>query len=145
MKQPMSKQDIAQTLDQAAFSVTAIQQISIENEINLEDAYDIQAASIDKRKERGEKLTGFKLGFTSKAKMEQMGVHEIIWGRLTDLSVSSGDARRNRIVFPDPSTRRNVRRGHFESRQSLLLQIAWDSSVCAQFSGSPPNQPKRQE
>jgi len=32
---------------------------------------------------RGEKSIGIKLGFTSKAKMEQMGVHDLIWGQLT--------------------------------------------------------------
>jgi len=50
----------------------------------LDDAYKIQRLSIDKRLDRGEKLVGYKLGFTSYAKMEQMGVHDLIWGLLTD-------------------------------------------------------------
>jgi 2-oxo-3-hexenedioate decarboxylase len=52
--------------------------------------------------ERGEKKVGFKLGFTSKAKMEQMGVHSIIWGRLTDQMkiVSSGFLRREKFIHP---------------------------------------------
>lgn len=75
---------LATLLDQASFSAKAIPQISLDQKISLPDAYAIQAASLGKRYARGEQPTGFKLGFTSKAKMEQMGVHEIIWGRLTD-------------------------------------------------------------
>lgn len=82
MKQSMK--NIAKILDQAAFTAKATQQVSIGQAISLADAYAIQAISLARRHERGEKLTGFKLGFTSKAKMEQMGVHEIIWGRLTN-------------------------------------------------------------
>jgi len=74
----------ASQLDAAAKMAKATHQIAKENAISLTDAYAIQQASIDKRIERGEKLIGFKLGFTSKAKMEQMGVDEIIFGRLTD-------------------------------------------------------------
>ncbi len=82
MKHPIKK--IAAALDQAALQSQATQQVSLTHPISLEEAYDIQKISIEKRLERGEKLTGYKLGFTSKAKMEQMGVHDIIWGRLTD-------------------------------------------------------------
>ncbi|HET8837679.1 MAG TPA: fumarylacetoacetate hydrolase family protein, partial [Flavobacteriaceae bacterium] len=51
---------------------------------SLENAYKIQQISVNRRLERGEKIKGFKLGFTSKAKMEQMNVHDLIWGFLTD-------------------------------------------------------------
>lgn len=93
---------IATLLDQAASSAKAVSQISLGQEISLPDAYAIQAASLGKRYARGEKPTGFKLGFTSKAKMEQMGVHEIIWGRLTDaMEVKPGGAlRKNEFVHP---------------------------------------------
>ncbi len=74
----------ARLLDTAARSATAVDQISQKTDFDLEEAYAIQKESIGYRLERGEQLTGYKLGFTSKAKMEQMGVHEIIWGRLTD-------------------------------------------------------------
>ena len=76
--------EIAKHLDAAATSATAVPQISISTPIDLPESYEIQKISIDQRLERGEKLLGYKLGFTSKAKMEQMGVHELIWGRLTD-------------------------------------------------------------
>jgi 2-oxo-3-hexenedioate decarboxylase len=77
-------EQIAEQLDSAAHKAAATSQISLETDISLQDAYDIQKLSINRRLERGESMTGYKLGFTSRAKMEQMGVHDIIWGRLTD-------------------------------------------------------------
>lgn len=80
----MNKQEIANILDQAAKNAQAVPQMAADNNMTLEEAYEIQRMSIQKRVERGEKITGYKLGFTSKAKMEQMGVHDLIWGILTD-------------------------------------------------------------
>jgi|SRR5699024_1237791 len=80
----MTNQEIATFLDAAAQQAKAVEQISIKNKFSLEEAYQIQRLSIKKREERGEKITGYKLGFTSYAKMEQMGVHDLIWGILTD-------------------------------------------------------------
>ncbi len=73
----------AETLDKAATSATAIAQFP-ENEFDVVTAYQIQSASIARRLDRGETRVGIKMGFTSRAKMEQMGVHDLIWGRLTD-------------------------------------------------------------
>lgn len=82
---------IASDLDQAAHQATAVDQISTSRSINLEESYGIQSISIGRRYQRGERFTGIKLGFTSKAKMEQMGVHDMIWGRLTDhMYIESG-------------------------------------------------------
>lgn len=102
MLQQETKNEIAATLDQAAFSATSTSQISQQLSFDLADAYAIQAASLARRHERGEQLTGFKLGFTSKAKMEQMGVHEIIWGRLTDkMSIDNGgELPRSAFIHP---------------------------------------------
>lgn len=75
--------ELAQVVDNAAKNAQSIEQLSLQNSITLKDAYTIQARSIERRIERGEELLGYKLGFTSKAKMEQMGVHDLIWGRLT--------------------------------------------------------------
>ena len=80
----MNYNQLAQQLDQAAYSATATNQLSLNQPLNLEEAYAIQSISLGRRYLRGEKWVGLKLGFTSKAKMEQMGVHDLIWGRLTD-------------------------------------------------------------
>lgn len=80
----MKYKTIAETLDSAAFEAKATEQISFKHKINLEDAYKIQFASMRRRFDRGERMTGVKLGFTSRDKMEQMGVHDMIFGILTD-------------------------------------------------------------
>lgn len=82
MKQKIKQ--LATKLDTAAKVSEAIEQLSIKENISLSDAYEIQRESIQKREERGDYIIGVKLGFTSKAKMEQMGVHDLIWGRLTN-------------------------------------------------------------
>ena len=88
-----SIQKLGHILDKAALDASVTHQISLSQAINLEEAYKIQEVSIDQRLKRGEMLTGYKLGFTSKAKMEQMGVHDLIWGRLTDkMRYKSGDS-----------------------------------------------------
>lgn len=72
---------LAERLDTAAFSATETPQLK--EPITLEQAYAIQKASIERRLQRGERRIGIKMGFTSRAKMVQMGVSDLIWGRLT--------------------------------------------------------------
>ena len=74
--------EIAARLDDAARFATATPQLA--DPLTLENAYQVQAASIARRYDRGEKRVGIKMGFTSRAKMAQMGIDEMIWGRLTD-------------------------------------------------------------
>ncbi len=60
---------------------------------SLDDAYDMQRSLISMRLEEGEDLIGMKMGLTSRAKMEQVGVHEPIYGHLTDaMELQSGEA-----------------------------------------------------
>jgi len=89
----MNYNKIAETLDLAAHTAKATAQISHTQPLNLEQAYAVQSISMSRRYIRGERLVGLKLGFTSKAKMEQMGVHDMIWGRLTDqMQHKNGDS-----------------------------------------------------
>lgn len=83
---------IADRLDAAATSACATGQITAEHPaFSLEDAYEVQRRLIDRRIARGERLVGVKMGFTSRAKMAQMGVSDLIWGRLTDaMEVADG-------------------------------------------------------
>ena len=84
---------LAIKLDQAAANAASIEQLSLTQQISLDDAYEIQKLSIAQRLKRGEKLLGYKMGFTSRAKMEQMGVEDLIWGRLTDaMLINDGDS-----------------------------------------------------
>ncbi len=75
---------LARTLDAAAMQATGIRQISASVEITLAEAYEVQRLAITERLKRGEKRIGLKMGFTSRAKMVQMGLSDLIWGRLTD-------------------------------------------------------------
>jgi 2-oxo-3-hexenedioate decarboxylase len=94
---------IAARLDAAARDARAIPQITgQEGELALSDAYDIQRAVIDHRLARGATLVGVKMGFTSQAKMVQMGLKDQIWGRLTsDMVVPNGGVLdRTRFIHP---------------------------------------------
>jgi 2-oxo-3-hexenedioate decarboxylase len=53
-------------------------------EINFHDAYSIQEQLIQRKEKDGSRRIGLKLGLTSKAKQKMMGVHEAIYGYLTD-------------------------------------------------------------
>ncbi|MBL8649046.1 MAG: fumarylacetoacetate hydrolase family protein [Sphingopyxis sp.] len=73
---------IAERLDTAMRDARAVPQLT--EPLSLDQAYAVQAASLARRYARGERRVGVKMGFTSLAKMEQMGIGEVIWGRLTD-------------------------------------------------------------
>jgi 2-oxo-3-hexenedioate decarboxylase len=75
---------LAELVDTAAKTARAIDQLSLEHRLTLPDAYAVQRASIERRLARGERRVGMKMGFTSRAKMVQMGISDQIWGRLTD-------------------------------------------------------------
>jgi len=75
-------ESIAALLDGAAVTATAVPQLS--GALTLDQAYEIQALSMARRYGRGERRIGIKMGFTSRAKMAQMGVSDMIFGRLTD-------------------------------------------------------------
>ncbi|MCP3728100.1 fumarylacetoacetate hydrolase family protein [Paraburkholderia sp. CNPSo 3272] len=80
----MNIEQAARRVDDAARYASAIEQMGTSEAFQVEDAYRIQRASIALREARGERTIGIKLGFTSRAKMIQMGVDSLIWGWLTD-------------------------------------------------------------
>ena len=92
----------AMVVDDAARAARAIPQLTAGAKLSLDDAYEIQRASIGLRLERGERRVGVKMGFTSRAKMVQMGVHDMIWGRLTDAMIAEdgGAISMKRYVHP---------------------------------------------
>ncbi|MBS1912357.1 MAG: fumarylacetoacetate hydrolase family protein [Bacteroidetes bacterium] len=87
-------EELAAIVDDAAMNVTEIGMLTAdEPELDIEAAYAVQEASIERRLARGERLVGMKMGLTSRAKMEQMGVHEPIYGRLTSSMIVNDGAR----------------------------------------------------
>ncbi|OPA90921.1 4-oxalocrotonate decarboxylase [Pseudomonas fluorescens] len=93
---------IAKALDQAARKAEALSQFSTQTPFSLEEAYQIQRASMQHRYDAGERMIGLKLGFTSRAKMIQMGVDSLIWGWLTDamLEEDGGLVDLSRFIHP---------------------------------------------
>lgn len=84
---------LARRLDDAQTGMHDTPSLADGVELGIDDAYRVQEALIGLRRERGETLVGVKLGFTSKAKMAQMGVSDVIVGRLTDaMRVENGAA-----------------------------------------------------
>lgn len=75
-------EDLAGRLDAAVRTATAIEQLSLDADLTLEEAYAVQAAGVRIREQRGDAVVGAKLGFTSRAKAEQMGVSDVIAGVL---------------------------------------------------------------
>jgi 2-oxo-3-hexenedioate decarboxylase len=92
----------AEIVDEAARTAKPIPQFTTSAPLSVEEAYEVQARSIDRRFARGEKLVGVKMGLTSRAKMIQVGVHEVVWGRLTDAMrlEEGGSLSKSRYVHP---------------------------------------------
>ncbi len=61
------------------------------DELSIDDAYAIQAALLELQLGRGDTLAGAKLGLTSKAKQEQMGVDEPVYGWVPASTVLGAD------------------------------------------------------
>ena len=62
-------------------------------DITVEDAYGIQLLALEQHVANGSKVTGRKIGLTSKAMQDMFGVFEPDFGSLLDhLAFSSGDA-----------------------------------------------------
>ncbi|USJ28516.1 2-keto-4-pentenoate hydratase [Ensifer adhaerens] len=77
-------ESIASTLDEAARQGKPVPQFTGDDLLSTEEAYAVQQISVGRRHQRGERPVGYKMGLTSRAKMQQVGVSDVIWGRLTD-------------------------------------------------------------
>lgn len=83
--------EVAKMLDTAQQTATPIRATEAWPELTLDEAYATQTALFSRRCARGERRVGVKLGFTSEAKMRQMGVDELIVGQLTDAMQVAND------------------------------------------------------
>jgi len=94
--------ELAERADEAARSATAIAQFTDTVDLGVADAYATQALSVSRRLQRGEQMAGIKMGLTSRAKMVQVGVDEVIWGRLTDAMrvADGGIVHRSHYIHP---------------------------------------------
>jgi 2-oxo-3-hexenedioate decarboxylase len=93
----------AERLDAAALECRAVTQLSaLEPALTLADAYEVQWALRNRRLAAGARLTGLKMGLTSRAKMKQMGVATPIYGFLLDEYCVSADFElpTSRLIHP---------------------------------------------
>ncbi|WP_258359660.1 2-keto-4-pentenoate hydratase [Moorella sulfitireducens] len=71
-------------------------------DLTVEDAYRIQLAGIEMKKARGSKVIGKKIGLTSKAMQQLLGVNEPDYGHLLDnmLLLEGEPCRREELLLP---------------------------------------------
>lgn len=102
MSAPAGAGAFAQRLDHAARSAVPVAPLTTDGPLGVPEAYRVQRELVDLRLGRGERLVGLKMGLTSRAKMAQMGVDEVIWGRLTEgMRVPDGDSTdHGRFIHP---------------------------------------------
>ncbi len=71
------------------------------DELSIDDAYAVQAALLELQLGRGDTLAGAKLGLTSAAKQEQMGVAEPVYGWVLQSSVIvDGEVAVGELIHP---------------------------------------------
>jgi len=70
--------------------------------LNLNDAYRIQQANVQRRTRRGERIVGHKVGLTAKAMQDLFGVHEPDYGHVLDTMVHDRRAPLNLSELIDP-------------------------------------------
>lgn len=94
---------LARHLEAAEHEARAVPKITDKHPaLDFADAYAIQRALCRVRGERGRRIVGYKVGMTSRAKMQQMGVDIPIFGRVfDDMSVADGgDVDTSALIHP---------------------------------------------
>lgn len=93
---------LAQALKMAERNCVAIEQISMENtDIDVDDAYKIQLINIEKELADGKKITGKKIGLTSLAVQNMLGVNTPDFGHLLDsMEVQNNTIQINTMLQP---------------------------------------------
>jgi 2-keto-4-pentenoate hydratase len=82
---------LATILERATLTGSAVGKLTDRYPLDVSAAYRVQRENIARRVTRGERIVGVKMGFTSKVKMIQMGVDDVIWGVLTDTMEAGAD------------------------------------------------------
>ncbi|RSN53192.1 2-keto-4-pentenoate hydratase [Actinomadura sp. WAC 06369] len=93
-------QALATTLEEAVRERRAVPKLTDGADLDVAAAYAVQREVIERRTRRGERLAGVKMGFTSRAKMVQMGVDDVIWGLLTDAMHAESSVDVSGLIHP---------------------------------------------
>ncbi|MGI9326373.1 MAG: 2-oxo-hept-4-ene-1,7-dioate hydratase [Pseudomonadales bacterium] len=93
----------AQKLDQAERSRQQMQPLTLDmRDLDMDDAYAIQKAWIDIKLARGAKITGYKIGLTSRAMQQAMSIDTPDYGVLLDEMAFTNNARIPATDYLDP-------------------------------------------
>lgn len=99
---PLKYEEIAESLKQAEMSCVAIDQISKSNpDLQIPDSYKIQLINIDRELNSGKKITGKKIGLTSLAVQNMLGVNQPDFGHLLNsMEVQNNTIKRSTMLQP---------------------------------------------
>ena len=87
------KQYAEQLAEAEATKIGTAPLTSIDSELTVKEAYSIQLENINKKLEQGQKIVGKKIGLTSKAMQNLLGVGEPDYGHLLDSMVVENGGR----------------------------------------------------
>ncbi|MFB5189773.1 2-keto-4-pentenoate hydratase [Alicyclobacillus fastidiosus] len=98
----MALQLIAEEIYRHQTAAEELEKITLRNDgLTVEDAYEIQQLSIQKYIANGDRLIGWKMGLTSKAKQLSVGVDEAIYGHLLkSMELENPEVSLNGLIHP---------------------------------------------
>ncbi|MEX0730555.1 MAG: 2-oxo-3-hexenedioate decarboxylase [Aquisalimonadaceae bacterium] len=94
---------LAEHLENAELEPHDVKKITDDHpDMDFNDAYDVQWAIRRRKEARGTRIVGMKMGLTSRAKMEQMGVDTAIYGFLADYFEvpDAGEIEISKLIHP---------------------------------------------
>jgi 2-oxo-3-hexenedioate decarboxylase len=124
---------LARRLDDARRGTREVERLTLEfPDLSLEQAYSVMDEGIALRGGRGERVVGLKMGLTSEAKRQQMGLGAPIYGVLTDVMRVEGTFRMAGTLHPkiEPEIAFHFARG-LEGRPGRANVLAACTGVCA--------------
>jgi 2-oxo-3-hexenedioate decarboxylase len=123
---------LAQRLDDARLRGREVERLTLEvQDLTLEQAYQVMEVGVALREGRGEHRVGLKMGLTSEAKRQQMGLGAPIYGVLTDAMRVRGTFHMAGTLHPkiEPEIAFHFARG-LRGRLGRREVIAACSGVC---------------
>jgi len=100
------------------------------SKLDLDDAYRIQLAMIDRRVAGGERQIGWKVGLTAVAIQEQFGFHEPVFGCILETRPSGHEFGASELIKPGFETEICIRLGRdFDGPATIEAGRRGDPSV----------------
>ena len=96
-------QALAEHLENAELEPYAVKKVTDQYpDMDFRDAYAVQEAIRARKEARGTRIVGMKMGLTSRAKMQQMGVETPVYGFLADYfeRPESGEIKVSELIHP---------------------------------------------